>query len=686
MPRRKKGPAPKSRLRDQEIASFWSNLITRALEEKKAYTDTAKQVEEYLGPDHSSLYESEAVRAKFMDFGGSAGISIPKIAQMRNTLGPRLYQTKPVRTITPETSDGVMLGLARTLERYVNYTVRETNFKKQLRKSIDDSMIRGRGALTQGIERVRDLVCSRYLSSLDFVFDPDYDDIEDAKWVAYRTCEPLWEIERRIPEKWRIQDLGTDQDTGLYQGDTHAPTKRKEGSFSAEHVVVWTVLSKMGAGFRGMNKKSRRDDTKDFVRLEIVLDHEVPLAEGPWEVPFYLDKDWPIETLDLIDPVDSGWPDSLGGQVLPNQEAIDLLSSLRLSSCKNRDRVLLLGDKDILDKSAIQQFKYGTEAEFIPLDLPQGRGLTETIMSVDFGQGSQESLLEREYHTKQIEVTTGVTDVLHGGQEPDAKERSATASQLRSDAANARVADLRDRVETFHSNAARKEAMIVRLMLEADEVERVVKAEHINLFYVRIEVPGGAPVPIRDTRTPEERETDPIGPVITMEAISPGASTFFEDPMLATEAAIRAFEDLLASEDPRIIDLAASISPNEIDPMTGLPPSISVDVVTPTVVWEATAGITPEELMREFSYSLATGSGHQLNREAMQQNADYQVQTVMPAAMAVFQTTGDPAVLNKLMRIRDEAYEVPQEQRVQFDPLIQPQASGGGGEEPPAEE
>lgn len=688
MPRakkKKKGAAleAKAKLRDKEVAEYWSNLITRALAERKDYDQCAEAVMQFLGPDHSKLYEDEAVAAKFMSFKGSAGISIPKIAQMRNTLGPRLYQTKPHRTITPMTDDKVMLGLARALEVYSNYTVKETGFKKQFRKSIDDSMIRGRGILMQGVEPVRGLVTSRFLSSLDFVFDPDFFEIEDAKWIAVRTTEPLWETKRRIPEKWRLKGLG-EQD---YQTQFGKPkTTDQKGSFSSEQISYWTVYSKMGAGFRGMEKSTRRDDSNDFVRLEIVLDHEVPLAEGPWDIPFYLDKDWPVEPLDLIDPLDKGWPDSLGGQVLASQEAIDLLSSLRIASCKNRDRVVIFGDKQVLDKASTMQLKSGTEADFIGIDLPQGKTLQDVMMVANFGQGSQESLMEREYHTQQMEITTGVTDVIHGGQEAGAKERSATASRLRSDAANTRVADLRDRTETCHTNAARKEAIITRLMLDADEVAKAVPVTALGpLFYVRVEVPGGAPVPIRDTRPEEERKAKPEPDILTMEQIAPEASTFFEDPMQATEAALGVFESILMSEDPRVIELGALISPNEIDPMTGLPPSISVDVVTVQTIWEATAGIDAETLMDEFSYELATGSGHQLNKEAMQENADYLVQTVMPAAMGLYQTTGNPDALNKILTVRFDAFDVPPGQRVFFDPILPPQPQPGeeGDKGPP---
>ena len=118
----------------------------------------------------------------------------------------------------------------------------------------------------------------------------------------------------------------------------------EEGAVSADQVTYWTVLSKMGRGFRGMGMNTRRDDSQDFVRFEIVLDHEFPISEGPWPVPLYLDKEWPVSYVDLVEPVDEHWPDSISGQVLGSQKAIDLLSSLRLTSVKKPSKDLLCSD------------------------------------------------------------------------------------------------------------------------------------------------------------------------------------------------------------------------------------------------------------------------------------------------------------------------------------------------------
>jgi len=588
MPRaRSKG---NSRDGDREIANFWTEKINRGLEARREYTRRAEEIASYLGPNHDHLME--AASAKFHDFDGASAVTVPKIAQMRNTLGPRLYHAKPVRTITPRTDDGVAMALAKTLEAYLNYTVREAKFVKQLRRSVDDSMVRGRGYLVQDLDTVRNVVTSFYKSSLDVVFDPDFTEIEDAKWIAFRRIEPLWETKRRVTEKWRIKNLGkraaADRMTHANHGEDDRSDDRGK-SVTSDMVTYWVVLSKMGRGFRGMGMNSRRDDSKDFVRFEIIQDHQFPIAEGDWSVPLYLDKDWPLSYLDLIDPLDKPYPDSMSGQVLGSQQAVDLLSSLRLTGTKNRERFQVFMDSALANKEVTHQFKHGTSADVLEVEVPNGKTITDSIFVPNFGEGSQDTFMERQFHIQQIEATTGITEAMHGGQEPGAKERSATASQLRAEAAGARVADLKQRVEEFTTDASRKEAIIARLIVEAEDMAKIVKHSDIGMFFVNVTVPGGSSVPVRDTRPEEERRADTSGQgPLTLEQISPQASNFFLAPEEALEAAMNLFEDMMATEDPRIMELVAMLMAGDMDPNTGMPDSIQVDIVTAELVWEAT--------------------------------------------------------------------------------------------------
>lgn len=635
------------------VARYWTGMIRAGLAVQEEYRRIAEQVEMFLRPNHDKFYEDDATRVHFMDFRGSAMAAVPKLAQMRNSLGPRLYHAKPVRTVKPQSKDGVMLGLARVLETYLNYTVRETKFVKQLRKSIDDGLVRGRGVLVQTWDDAREVVTSRRHSSLDVVFDPDYTEIEDAKWVAIRHHEPLWETKRRITEKWRTKDLKPIK-TSTESTDEFAPK-------TADQVSYWVVLSKMGAGFRGMRKEGEKSfaDDKDFVRLEIVLDHKVPLDEGDWDVPFYLDADWPLSYVDFVEPIDRPHPDSIGGQVVPLQKGIDLLTSLKLAGVKNRERFVLAVDGRLKNET-FEVLKSGTAADVLPVDVPSGAGtLDQAIKPLDFGQGCAETALERQFLIDELETTTGVTAALHGGDTAGAKERSATASQQKQGAADARTADLWHKAEEFATDAARKEGLIVRLLLDAEEVEPFVSAEALALYYVHVEVPGGVPLPVR--------KLEGEGMPISLQEISPAASDYFLDPAAAYEASVQLWAEMQISSDPRVIQLARAIG-TELDEQQ-MPIRIDVAPVDVKRVWQDTAGLSAKELMRELGYEIASGSGQKINKEAEQANADTMIQQLAP----ILAQMGDIEGLNKVMRIRDEAYDVPFDKRVELRPPPAPQ-------------
>ncbi len=676
------------RERDRWIAKWWGQRITAGKKARIDYDTVAADVMGYFKADHGELYTNPEVREYFMDFRGAATVSVPKVAQMRNSLGPRLYVTKPVRTVNPMTQDGVMLGLSKALASYLNYTPRESKLVKHIRKAIDEALLRGRGILETVWDPKLEIITSKHLSSLDLVFDPDFDCIEDAEWIAIRRREPYWRVKRRIKEKWRLKGLKKRAGETDEEAD-HAKIEEIYGDQRGENgnvpettriIEVWTVLSRMGIGPRGIDFPSdRMKDNEDFVRLEIVVDHQYPLFEGEWEIPYYLDNDWPIATVDFVETLDSPWPQSIMGQVLSLQKGVDLLTSLRLTSCKNRDRVLIAGDAK-MEREVQERIRGGSAAEYLSIELksPADR-ISDKIFPIQLGTGSPESAPERQFMLDQMESTTGVTPMLTGGMDEGAKDRSATASQIKSDATGARVTDLKQKVEEVLTDAARHEAISIRLYLDEEDVSKFVKPDDINMFYVMIVLPGDVTVPVRDTRPEEERkDIDPENDdsPLTLEAISPQASNYFTDPAAAIEAAQKLWEEAQMSVDPRVIELVYLLS-KEVDPMTQLPTALTVGMVDIERIWQDTAGMTPQELFRELSYEIASGSGQKINKEKEQANADHMIQTAMPIAMQ----SGDFNAVNNIMRIRDDAYDVPESQRVQFTPPPPPEPApeqGGG--------
>jgi len=700
MPRRGKGKkrgqdvlasaerAARRRSIDTEKANYWQDRLRAGILAKTEFTSTAREVDNYFKSKHASLFDSSSVRDYFMEFDGSAAVSVPIAAKIRSALGPHLYPLNPKRNVNPKGEDKVFLGLSRVLSAYINRTPREGKLAREFRKDIDDSLLRGRGFMRTGYDTMQGIVTSWYVSSKNVLIDPDVDSWEDAEWIAIRQVLPLWRAKRQIKDKWRKKNLKGNYRSlisGGEDGDASKDTDRTKGAALTNDLLeFYEIYSKMGAGQLGHDfPDNYKEGDNDFVKITVSLTHEVPLGESEWEAPLYLDKDWLLEPIDFVETLDELWPESTMGQILPLQKGIDLLTSLALNSCKMRGKFVMLGDAD-LPASAQKQIKYGTPSEYIPIKMKVGDDIRKKFMALPMGAAPAEIAEERAFLERQIEATTGLTSAVTGAPEGQAKDRSATASRLRGQATNARLGDMRARVEEQATNVARHEALMVRLELDADELDGYVTTDDIGLFMVAITpsdqfttLYGLGEIPVRDTRSEEERRSDTEGNVLTLEQIAPSASTFFDDPNQAGEACMKAIEGLigLAEVSPLAFELLRDLGiegPESLivtDEMGNqtlqLPKGVQPRPVKVEDVWSATAGVTAEELCRELSYEIATGSMQKFDKSREIETAELAMQNVMPAAI----NNMDYELVNAIFHRIDEAHEIPVDRRL---PPLQP--------------
>jgi len=664
----------------QAVGRFWSQRITAGRKARASYDEMAEEVVSFFKAKHDRLFQEVSIKRAFMDFSGEVAVSVPKVAQARNSLGPHLYPVNPIRTVTPNTDSPVMLALSRVLAAYLNYTPREAKLARQARRAIDDALLRGRGFLETYYDEVLEIVTSRYQSSKDVLIDPDVDCLEDAEWIAIRSVLPLWRLKRqtRRKDQWRIRDLRDDKHR---KGDADAWMRSDEDDATPTNqlVEVWRVYSKMGRGIRGFDFEGGFEgykDDNDFVCLGIVEGHDVPIFERDWEVPLYLDKEWPLVPLDYVETIDELWPVSLMGQVMSLQKGMDLITSLQLSSCKQRGRFLMLGDAR-LDQQIQQRIKEGGPAEYLPVPLEQNEKLTDKFMVVPMGAISQELRLEREFYEREIETTTGVTPVVHGMQGAT-QERSATGASLKAQASSTRISDLKYRTEEHAGSTARHEAIFAKLELDAEDVSRFVRDSSVGMYWVRIELPGGAVVELMDEPLEDGEERDEFAP-LTLQQINPMAATYFHSMEEAAVAAVQTWEAIQQTTDPRVIELAQVLGEGRVVDGVPVPPeAITAAAVGVEDVWRATASMTAQDLMRELSYSLATGSMATMDAARLQDLYETLVGQFLPVAMQI----GDVNAVNAVMHGYQEAFEIPEDKRIPpLAPPPPPQMAPAEGEQ-----
>jgi len=488
------------------------------------------------------------------------------------------------------------------------------------------------------------------------LIDPDAEDFAEAEWIAIRHRKPIWRVKRDV-EDWRAKGLKANLRSASEPEETQ---EAKPGGPSNDLVEYYVIYSRMGAGpmkGAGSDEYSRHEDSVDYKRFEIVEDHHSPLAEDSWENPLYLDEDWPLAELDLIEPVEEQWPVSLMGQVDSLCRTVDLLGSAWINGLKERLRVLIAADQSV-DPDVQRRVKSGGMLEFLSIKLTAGKSLKDCFQEIAHGATPADLPIALDWLERQIEATTGVSPSLHGAQTDDSVDRSATASRNRAEASNARVGDMRGRVEEWQSVMARHEAIMVRLTLEAEEVARYVPPDAIGFFFIEVLVAGGVTLPLRGYRDEEEGEPDQERRALTMIDLDPGKSTYYESPEDAAQAAIDLWGALQTDPDPRIQELVYGLGQESKE--NGLPEGISVAPVSVEDVWRDTDPMTPDEMMREFSYSIEAGSFPKMDKDREMDRMQDDMQQILPIA----QGAGDVNLMNAVLQRRDDVLETPPDQRL----------------------
>lgn len=704
--------------RNESLAKLWQRRIKAGQAKKADYDAAAKEVMQYFRAKHDDFFKEMA--AKFCKFN-DGGVSVNKSAQIRGILGPHLYQKNPKVEVGARAMDQILVALAKVLKTYLNYTPNETGLARNVRKAIDDSLLRGRGFLRTGWDDRYQLVTSWYVSSMDVVIDPDFDSLEDAKWVAVRRRVPFYELKRDVGKKdrWRL--------TGLHdkvRGDSPADgeddedyEEDEEASSPTNDVVeYWEVWSKAGIGWRFHDAdesfKTHNDDA-DFVKVSVCLYHDTLLEEGDWEVPLYLDNEWPLVELDLVEALDELWPTSLFSQSLSHQKVIDLVSSLELAKLKEHSREIYFVD-DTLEVQDMERLRTGGTSEMIRVKAKgnHGKKLPELMHRFQPGMISPELGNARNWHEREMNMITGMTSILHGESAAVAQERSATAAQLKKEASNTRLGDFTSKVEQWISRARRNEALCIRLLdggpMESDDVEKVYRrgmameeteqAERMSRygnpqvpqavdgavalgFLVSLD-PGTGELPVKDRRDENERLRDAqLGAdPLSLELIAPQAATYFSTPEEATQAAQAVVEAMKTHHLPEVQEAFRRMVVIQPDPVTGVNSmqirGVEVREVRVEDVWRDTSGMEPRDMVREFNYTISTGSTRRVDPERKLELAETMVQQVLPLAVQ----NGDYVLVNAILGQYFDALEVPVEERLPpLQPPPPPPAPAPGG-------
>lgn len=655
----------------QSKAQVWTDYIRAGIDAKQEWLAAVEEVESYLRPKHAGLFQSDEMQA-YLPLGGDhqgMAVYVNKIGLIKAVLVAHLAPQNYKREVSSRSKDAVYIALAALLEAYLNYTQIEGKINPEKRAAIMEGVVYGIGFMRSGWDPEREIHTSHYVSALDVVIDPNARSLASARWIAVGTRMALDEVRTLYKaagaEKWRLEglDLGPPGDS-----DSRRPWENPEaGKLDRDQVTRWVVYSKMGNGLtRGPlapEEFKNDEDSNLFVRLDLILGHPYILEEGEWDLPLYLDREWPIAAFIPSSSPGRLWPDSLFIQALIHQKSLDVLSTLELNAARIHGRDLFAYRSDVLDDNNRAQLLYGGMSVAVPLaNLPPGASPSDVLYRIPIGTQANEISRVKQWHNDQLEALTGVTPALQGAAGGGAVERSATAVQQQSQGSYARLADLQAEVEAFCTQLTRAEAISVRLagLVDAKDIEAAVGPD-LQLGY-RIDVEG-APMPLR-------------GPA-SIETVAPLAATYFESEEQAAALLGEVWTGLLAAgREKPFRKLVADLVLDGGDGAT-LPKRLIVRKVTATDVFRDTAGLTPRDLMRELQYTIATGTTSKQDPAAKRAQADKLLQVGLPIAKEL----GDVEMVNELLERSDKAYNVPPDERFpEFKPPPPPLPPPGGPE------
>jgi hypothetical protein len=397
-----------------------------------------------------------------------------------------------------KTQDTINEYRAALMEFYLNYTPNELKLKDEMRMAIDEAIIKGRGLLWCELYQQPGsdfhMVGSFYESPDNLQIDPDAEKLDDAKWIARRCYHPTWQVEDEygLPRGTIKGNRESMQQTAMVNSDPDAMYKRKQGETN-DMLFYYKVWSRMGVGGRlkGSGEEANQallEELGTYCYFVVAPDIAYPLNAPPtvledfaqlsdpqvkqevlnrvaWPIPFWLDpKDpWPFTEIDFHPVPRQVWPMSHLSPALGYQKFLNWAYSYLAQKVRTTCRDFIGIDKGA-SEDAKTTIEKGEDLTIIEITKQQNQSLDEFVKFIQHPPMNQDILKVVDKLEEQFDKATGLNDLMYGAT-PQAL-RSAQEAKEKGDLTRIRPDDMANRVEEAATQAARKEAIAVRYMLD----------------------------------------------------------------------------------------------------------------------------------------------------------------------------------------------------------------------------
>lgn len=416
---------------------------------------------------------------------------------------------------------------ADILQEYLNYTPDELDLVSNMRRCIDETIIKGAGVVWTELYTppgsAMKMVGSFY-DSIDNVFlDPDAEQSEDIKVIYRKCCHPYREVEKEYGAEAGSLKKYCTEESAESQGEGSTSSNyadQKERGQTNDLLTYYKVYSKCGIGVQlsgfGEDGKGNPtiaahlrpilDELDDECYLVIVPGCPYPLNLPPelqqmpfedaiqedgtvvsaaeqafnsiqeavrWPIPFWLDGGWPCEILSFHDKPNQVWP------VSHLKPGIGHLQFLNWAMSFLAERVMSSSNTYVgCLESMYEEFsKAHTKSEaglsFLKIKSLQGASrISDVISFMNVPEVNMTLWQVIEAVNADFEKAVGLNELIYGVS--DTQSRSAADVSIRQSNSNVRIDDMRRKVEKFSERLARKEAIAIRWMLTTADIQPIV--------------------------------------------------------------------------------------------------------------------------------------------------------------------------------------------------------------------
>lgn len=516
------------------MVQAWLTKQRQAREYRATWEEVARECLMFYARSAQAMYDPKYTK-KFWK-----GVNAPKFRVTINKAfeyvavhGPSLMWTYPHRDVKPKKTrdliipeymqidpNGEMLQqilmpqqqmtdirdaqLAKLLSCWQNYTPREQpggGLVLHSQRAVVDALITGRGILDVRPYKMpnsnRTLTGAFRLSPFTLFTDPDFDSLDEARWICLENTVPYFEAE----EKFGLP-AGSLKGKSTLESSWHfsefssvdgATSDRKAGKTN-DLVTYYEFYSKCGCGamLSGMEsfiKDELEKTVGKYAYIAICPNVPYPLnctsedlrkgmspeevkAKFSWPIPTWADDRWPVEVLDFYLDPECSWPVAPLSPGLGELKLLNFLVSWLANRVwtSSRDFWAVAGPHVEHYRKYILE---GDDQSIIPTPVTVD-DVRKAVTILQQPETRQDMTKLIEFVSDMFDKRVNLTPFVYGQNDGGTQDRTAETTAARARAVGVRSEFMQNQVVAWQARVAELDAYVTRFFVTGDDVEPLV--------------------------------------------------------------------------------------------------------------------------------------------------------------------------------------------------------------------